>query len=273
MSRNELFKELNQILKSRNFSLLHFNITHNKEKTKHKANLNVGKFNTTSDWFSEVADAETQCISKMLYFLQNQPDQPFQSIDKRPICKIETLLFFSVLSNLFLFMTFIPITKYILYPLIALIFGLLTIPFYLNQHCDVLKCKDLTQPNSQISFLAIASKNFVLNLLNGYDITNDDPHYNIVPGCGFRVNVKNNNFSTIVKLTCKNGKLLIYHNDNIGGQSSFHDKNFSVLKVRSKYGNHYLAEKYVDRLDAGFIKRYTIITSIYFKWLFSFFYF
>ncbi|KAM9988831.1 hypothetical protein ACTFIY_004873 [Dictyostelium cf. discoideum] len=185
MSRNELLKELNQILKSRNFSLLHFNITHIKKKQ------NI----------------------KNLYYLGK----------------------FKFLSNLFLFISFIPITKYILYPLIVLVFSLLTIPFYLNQHYDVLKCKgdrvfvrksisfdehqipikyldethyminrsndlefrisrtkDLTQPNSRNSFLATASKNIILNLLNGYDITHDDPRYQIVSGCGFRVIVKNN---------------------------------------------------------------------------------
>ncbi|KAM9988832.1 hypothetical protein ACTFIY_004874 [Dictyostelium cf. discoideum] len=246
MSTEELSKELNKILKSRQLVLLHFNITAN-EESEYKAHLNVGRFNILSRLCPGVGDAKT----------------------------------------------FIPITKYILYLLIILVFCLSVIPFYLNQHCDILKCngdrvvarmspsfdeyqipikylyktnymidrsddldykisktKDLTQPNSQNSFLAIASRDIVLNLITGYGITNDDdPHYKIVPGCGFRVILKNNTFSIMVKLTFKNGKHLLYYSDDIGDKSSFRDKNFSLLKVRSNYGIHYMAEKYADRLN------------------------
>ncbi|KAN0053185.1 hypothetical protein ACTA71_006709 [Dictyostelium dimigraforme] len=282
-------KELNDRLKRSKMDVLYFNIekyetskiegTNEIITNQYKANLNLGKLNTTSDWFLDENEAKKQCANNMLNLFKTLPDEDSNELAERePIFKKETILLFSVFWNVVLFINFIPNTRYILYPLLALIFGLLTIPFYLNHDRIILRCtgnrvvsretisfdtyilpikylntsdymieRSRVQPNTANSFLATASKDIFLNLVDSYNNIYEDPHYKILEGCGLRVNLKNGIHYAIVTIIKKDGKVLTYTKDI--DPAHLDKKDFPILRVTSKNGTHFIAEKFAKILD------------------------
>ncbi|KAN0053184.1 hypothetical protein ACTA71_006708 [Dictyostelium dimigraforme] len=259
---------------------------------KYKVDLNVGnRLHTTSDWCLEVENARIQCVKKMLDNLETQPSaDPNEPIEKKPILKMKTILLLSIFLNVCLFITFIPIKIIlsILFPSLILIFSFLIFQFLLNQDCRILICKSnrtlarpsisfdeyvlpikyleisdymidrsngIIQTNTLNSFLAIASTNITLDLVEIFENSKEDPHYIIKQGCGFRVNRTNDLYNATVKITKRNGKTLTYHKTNICPmEKTFNQQNFSILKVTSKNGTHFVAENCVERLNVGFFE-------------------
>ncbi|KAN0047991.1 hypothetical protein ACTA71_002382 [Dictyostelium dimigraforme] len=256
-----------------------------------------------SNWVPEIDDAKNQCSRKAYDYLINEPSVDINSPDERPLFDYRNIILVLLLSNIILLMKLFQILFYILIPFLITIIILLSIPWilyrnkriiistgsrvivrtdksydkfrypvnYINHKeilIDISNGRPEIQDIDQYNFLAIAKKNITLTLVPTQDNKNENRDRLIQQGSGMRIreNINGGNYTCTLRITLRNGKELIYFNNNVP-KDSFTRSDIPIFLVRSKYGLHFFPDSYTKTIELNPFQKYQAIISIHFDWL------